>query len=182
LSDQTFCVIPAPGFELARTGGRWFLQVGISIGRFLSLDGLQYNKLSKSNFIIGAKSMTPDNPYAIVIDDHLDQIREGIETLKALLKPTQAKKRCDIVRNLCQLTRDIMFTMRPIAQYDEDYVSKIVTVFEMASEAIPLEPKFEIVGKYKDRIRERSEELLNKLSQSGRSRTLVSFNRTSSLI
>lgn len=110
------------------------------------------------------RTMPKANPLAIIIDDYLDQMIDGIRLLATC--PTRlTNKRNDAARLLCQLSRDAVFTMRLISEYDVSYVVRMVAVFRSAAAAIT--GNTDLIHKYKARIRERADVLLGKLEAAG---------------
>jgi cob(I)alamin adenosyltransferase len=107
------------------------------------------------------------NPHAVVIDGHLDDLKSGIEVLRETVK--KPIKHAECAKVLCQISRDLMFVMRPVAEYDAEYISNIVHVFVELAREIRLHKNYPANRLYLEKIKTRANELISKLEATGRS-------------
>jgi hypothetical protein len=76
---------------------------------------------------------TTNNPFTLVLSGYIQDLQSGIEYLRRELTPAQ---QYSAARSMCELSRDITFSLGPPSEYDCDYVEWLAELLTRAAEAI----------------------------------------------
>jgi hypothetical protein len=108
--------------------------------------------------MLGTKQK-PSNPYSVAIDGYLEEILFAIEQFEHA--DHQAK--LNFAKDMCQLSREILYTLNPIAEYERGFIRQVASVLVRSWKVIPEVSEDIWFAKYRAKIKERADELQSQI-------------------